>query len=743
MPKLKVDPKEEEIRQLKATIAKQTNTITKLERKVEKQKTTTALIRCPEGQGGRSADRGGYNTQEAMGLKGLDEDYNRRCRMVKRYIHEYLSVFKPISQQDKGRVALMIIKIQRDIPYFQQFEEGWPIHDITRMYLSNEQTRRRTDIKAEKLACGEESDAEEQPQRKGKKKAQVSFAVPETDMEETDADTDGGRKRKMPLKKVTHTILSDDDDDDDLDLLLKPTKVPITPKTKAKPAQSPKKDGECGEYMISVFAHRSLTLWAKKPSKSVNTTYTSDAEGSNDNAGLEDKENHSPAKSAKLSSKKSNTATATADDTIVPPALTPPPSHRKTQTANPLLTWADLPRNCPAVLCTHPLPATPVPAILSLFQRQKNLVEANGPKATGVSFIDLEICQAISIARRRHFVMQTGEARGWPATIDPFNIRTRIFSEPIHSEILSLILKPATLTACPIWTDFLLAINHDLFDFNSSKTKYEYPQAIKHKTCGYYGPLGAFIISSSLMRFIAVNEAKHNLEQRFFETLMTTVGQDPHFSGSMYNDYDDSNHMAMKDFVSFILVPFVAICLIAQDFPGLMGGIQGAIFERNNSNEYGDLVHPEDDADEQVHQLHHENMKAIKALSTDSDRYDHLPPKKKQPLPPPSSKDGAIPSYPPPPLKHDPVSSLQDATAPPRHRKKGEPLGLTIRVPPYRPVEEEEITIDDFALPNLKTKKTPAPVLKKEKKEKAVKKEVTQAAPGRRATRSNPQNEDV
>ncbi|KAF7360423.1 hypothetical protein MVEN_00772400 [Mycena venus] len=650
MPKLKVDPKEEEIRQLKATIAKQTNTITKLERKVEKQKTTTALIRRPEGQGGRSADRGGYNTQEAMGLKGLDEDYNRRCRMVKRYIHEYLSVFKPISQQDKGRVALMIIKIQRDIPYFQQFEEGWPIHDITRMYLSNEQTRRRTDIKAEKLACGEESDAEEQPQRKGKKKAQVSFAVPETDMEETDADTDGGRKRKMPLKKVTHTILSDDDDDDDLDLLLKPTKVPITPKTKAKPAQSPKK-----------------TVNAK-PSKSVNTTHTSDAEGSNDNAGLEDKsvrkiihlpnrakkEKRKPRfmtpllqkrRAAKLSSKKSNTATATADDTIVPPALTPPPSHRKTQTANPLLTWADLP---PKLSCS-----------------------------------------------------------------------------------------------CPIWTDFLLAINHDLFDFNSSKTKYEYPQAIKHKTCGYYGPLGAFIISSSLMRFIAVNEAKHNLEQRFFETLMTTVGQDPHFSGSMYNDYDDSNHMAMKDFVSFILVPFVAICLIAQDFPGLMGGIQGAIFERNNSNEYGDLVHPEDDADEQVHQLHHENMKAIKALSTDSDRYDHLPPKKKQPLPPPSSKDGAIPSYPPPPLKHDPVSSLQDATAPPRHRKKGEPLGLTIRVPPYRPVEEEEITIDDFALPNLKTKKTPAPVLKKEKKEKAVKKEVTQAAPGRRATRSNPQNEDV
>ncbi|KAJ7910983.1 hypothetical protein B0H13DRAFT_2010707 [Mycena leptocephala] len=344
--------------------------------------------------------------------------------------------------------------------------------------------------------------------------------------------------------------------------------------------------------------------------------------------------------------------------------------------------------------------------------------------------------------------MQTGTTRGWPTTIDPFDIRQRIFSEPMHSAILALILKPAALAACPIWTDFLLAINYSLFEFNRAKTKAAYSQAIRQQSRGYYGPLGAFIIGSRLMRFIAVNEEKYLLEQRFFGTLMTIVGQDPHFGGDMYNDYDDSNHMPMKDFVAFVLVPFVAICLIAQDFPAL-GGIQGAIFERNNSSEYGDLVHPDDDADDRVHQLHHENIKVIKGLGTDSSAYSHpAPAQKKQLLPPLPPKDGAVPLHPPPAKKNEknsPVPPLQDATAPPRHRKKVEPL--KIRLPPYQRVEEEEITIEDFAQPNPKTKKTPGP--KKEKKEqkekkgKDVKREGAKPTPSRRSTRSNPQNEDV
>jgi hypothetical protein len=63
-----------------------------------------------------------------MGLKGDDDAYNRRfvsphvtltwCkkptqfqRMVKRYVQENLSVFKHISEQEKGRISTMIAKV--------------------------------------------------------------------------------------------------------------------------------------------------------------------------------------------------------------------------------------------------------------------------------------------------------------------------------------------------------------------------------------------------------------------------------------------------------------------------------------------------------------------------------------------------------------------------------------------------------------------------------------------------------
>ncbi|KAJ7429753.1 hypothetical protein B0H11DRAFT_1944247 [Mycena galericulata] len=43
-----------------------------------------------------------------MGLEEDDDRYNRHMRMIKRYIQEHLSVFHPISEQDRGKVELMI-----------------------------------------------------------------------------------------------------------------------------------------------------------------------------------------------------------------------------------------------------------------------------------------------------------------------------------------------------------------------------------------------------------------------------------------------------------------------------------------------------------------------------------------------------------------------------------------------------------------------------------------------------------
>jgi hypothetical protein len=90
----------------------------------------------------------------------------------------------------------------------------------------------------------------------------------------------------------------------------------------------------------------------------------------------------------------------------------------------------------------------------------------------------------ITIERRRFAIVALGKRRDWPATIDWGDVRTRIFSSPLDKQILNLMLDPQSLDECPIWTDFLLAIDDNLFGFMASNNKDKFQPAIKHKSCG-------------------------------------------------------------------------------------------------------------------------------------------------------------------------------------------------------------------------------------------------------------------
>ncbi|KAJ7928688.1 hypothetical protein B0H13DRAFT_1860262 [Mycena leptocephala] len=228
MPKTpKLDP-QDEIQQIKATIAKQGAKIAAL----EKTKKRLNLIPKPE---------------------ALDnhEEYLRKCRMVKCYVQEHLSVFHSISEQETGRVARLIALVQQKMPYFQRFEKGWPIHAMARMYLSNEQTRRRADEKAEQNSLEGESDADDEEvalpvKAKTKTKNTVSFA------ESEDSDDEAGEKQKTPNTRATS-------DDSDLARLLKPAKVDgKPPKAKAAPKKSPAKSKSKSTRMEESIRIRSL-----------------------------------------------------------------------------------------------------------------------------------------------------------------------------------------------------------------------------------------------------------------------------------------------------------------------------------------------------------------------------------------------------------------------------------------------------------------------------------------------------
>ncbi|KAF8134807.1 hypothetical protein K438DRAFT_1883060 [Mycena galopus ATCC 62051] len=551
------------------------------------------------------------------------------------------------------------------LPFFKKFDNGWPIHEIARTYLSNEQTRRRADLDAEDKAYADPDTESSAPLKKNR----VMFATDEE--EEADDEAEVLLKavvKKFPSKKRSTVILSDDDaesdDSSDLDMLLKPSaklpQAPATPSTRHLPKQKNKNkaaEEESGDGRQEI----------PKKGKSLKRK-------------MDDKAEMPASKKAKLAPAKT--------------LITPPPSTKKT--SNAVLAWSDLPNCCPAALCNDHLPAAPVPRILSLFQKRQNLLDEGGPRAKGLAFTELELCHAITTETRRTHMLDLGKTRGCPTKISAKDIRDRIFAAPLDAELLDLITKPEKLKTCPTFRDFLLSINFCLFPFIKSNTHHEFLNAIKHKTCGYYGLQGQMIMFSCLLRFVAENEDEHDLENALFSTMFTIIGddEDDQFD-DLHTLYEDSCCLRMKDFVDFVLVPFVATFLISQDLP-----TQDASFEKESSTEYGELVNPEDDADEEASHVHEENVRAVRRVER----------ARENPL--------------------IPVSAIE-STAPPCHRKKSEKkeeASLKIRLPAQRTLEEEEITLSDYEAPQPKLKKERVKPEKKDKvKQKASKKATGQS----------------
>ncbi|KAJ7939059.1 hypothetical protein B0H13DRAFT_1851232 [Mycena leptocephala] len=241
----------------------------------------------------------------------------------------------------------------------------------------------------------------------------------------------------------------------------------------------------------------------------------------------------------------------------------------------------------------------------------------------------------------------------------------------MKDNIVDFFHNSTKLDASPVWDQFLLSIDYKLLDFSESKKKSDFPAAFRAKRCGYYGPQGEFVIYSSLLRLVSeLEQDQEKLEQDLFLTLHSVITQGNNHEQFDYDELASSNYLSLDDFIRFFLVPAVATFLILEDYPGFDDS-HDALFERSNSDEYGQLFFPEDITEPTVHDIHYQNVLAIK-----------------------SAQD-----------------TEPDPSPPPRHRKsvdlkpeiKTEVLKIRIRPPAV--VEEEEITKGDFS-PAQPTKKT-------------------------------------
>ncbi|KAJ7633788.1 hypothetical protein DFH06DRAFT_1139716 [Mycena polygramma] len=150
------------------------------------------------------------------------------------------------------------------------------------------------------------------------------------------------------------------------------------------------------------------------------------------------------------------------------------------------------------------------------------------------------------------------------ATIDYKAVHQRILQ--LETLIARMIRIPSVLGESVVWDNFLKSIDSKMFKFCNAKSKLELTYALNEQDLG----------------------------NDLYDILSELILDDPGIS----DEYDETyNHIDLGDFISFILTPFVAAMLIAEDRTMALAEAHGI---RDESSELGNFMQPLDDHKEDV-----------------------------------------------------------------------------------------------------------------------------------------------
>ncbi|KAJ7787072.1 hypothetical protein B0H14DRAFT_2955588, partial [Mycena olivaceomarginata] len=235
---------------------------------------------------------------------------------------------------------------------------------------------------------------------------------------------------------------------------------------------------------------------------------------------------------------------------------------------------APLPSICPSSYCNDTLPANPSNELLALFARKQEILKSSKPGST----YDLtrQICTMIKSDNKRYACVQEAQRNGWAFNIDLDGLPDRVLE--LQDQLLDLICDDRALDECPIWRNFLEQISYKVHAFSLAEIESFAPAADRAARCGYYGPTGKAIISSTLYDY--VNKATSWIQIHNTIVTLTDTPQQwdrPGRNGTLLSE---------AQFIDYILVPFVTTNLIAED---LRLNFDDALSVLLNSSDYGDL----------------------------------------------------------------------------------------------------------------------------------------------------------
>ncbi|KAJ7436329.1 hypothetical protein FB451DRAFT_1454776 [Mycena latifolia] len=138
----------------------------------------------PKGQSGKGS---GYNLRRAMGLQSNKPRYNWQMRIVRYITDRFLDTSKTISKQDKTHLERTIKYIQKEFPFFQRYQGGWPIYDLIKQYLANNHQRYKRAVEKERAAESEDTDDWTVP---ASEEDAVDDAEAEAEADASDLDSD-------------------------------------------------------------------------------------------------------------------------------------------------------------------------------------------------------------------------------------------------------------------------------------------------------------------------------------------------------------------------------------------------------------------------------------------------------------------------------------------------------------------------------------------------------------------------